>query len=102
MPYCEINDVKKVLKLTLKDTSKDAELKRCLDDAFGLVNVLLNAQGLTIPAVVPQILVDSVKYFAAWEFQCKRKQVKAEAFWKEANTLLCAYSDQFCRSEVSF
>jgi hypothetical protein len=100
--YCEINDVKKALKLPLKDTSKDAELKRCLEDALGLVNVLLNAQGLTVPKVVPQIIVDSVKCFAAWEFQCKRNQVKADVFWQEANNLLCAYSEQFCSSGVSF
>lgn len=102
MTYCEINDVKKVLKLPLTKTSNDSELRRCLDDATGLVDGLLSAQGLMVPTVVPRIIVDSVKFFAAWEFQHKRKLVNADVFWQEADRLLCSYTEQFCSVGVSF
>jgi len=100
--YCDINDVKKVLKLPLKDGANDSELKRCLEDSFTLIDGLLNAQGLTVPKVVPQVIVDSAKFFAAWEFQRKRKPVKADLLWQEADRLLCSYVDQFCSIGVFF
>lgn len=89
MPYCEINVVKKVLRLPLSDTSNEFELKRFLNDAFGLVDGLLNAQGLIVPTVVQQIIADSVRYFAAGGFQRKRKTVKADAFGEKLQVVVC-------------
>lgn len=97
MPICEVTRVKKVLRLPLNDKSNVSELRRCLADACEMAIILLNAQGLTMPKVVPLVIVDSVKYFAAWEFQCKRKAVKAaDVLWQEAVRLLCSYVDKFC------
>ena len=90
------------LKLSLLGMSKDAELRRCVASASGLVEGLLNAQGLKVPVVVPQIIVDSSMYFAAWDFRRKKNPARAEAFWQEADKLLSAYVEQFCRGGVSF
>ena len=88
--------------MPLAGMSIDTELRRCVASASSLVGGLLNAQDLMVPAVVPQILVDSSKYFAAWDFMRKKNPAKAEAFWQKADKLLSDYVGQFCRGGVSF
>jgi hypothetical protein len=102
LPYFQINDVKKALRLSVKGTSYNPELKRCFDAAFVLVDGLLNAQGLKVPTAVLQNIADSARYFATWEFQRKRKRVKDDMFWQEKGKLLFAFVEQFAVAGFPF
>ncbi len=93
MTYCQVSDVKAVLQIDTADTSHDAELTVCVTSATALVDGLLKAKDLTVPAVVPSLVVDAAKYFAAWDFRRRRDPVGAEAFWAEANRILDVYVD---------
>ena len=44
-----------------------------------------------MPSVVPELVVSSAKFFAAWQFRRFSDPVGAEAFWVEANRFLDAY-----------
>ena len=52
---------------------------------------LLKPKELIVPDVVPQLIEDATKYFAAWMFRRFADPVGAEAFWVEANRFLTAY-----------
>lgn len=93
MTYCLVADVKLVLQIDAADTSYDAELGVCVTSASALVDGLLKSNGLTVPAVVPQLVVDATKFFAAWDFRRRRDPVGAEAFWTEANRIIDVYSE---------
>jgi hypothetical protein len=100
--YCNISDLKRVLLISLADSSKDSHLEHCIANANEIVTGLLKAQGLTVPTAVPQIIANATKYFAAWDFQRQKGLKDAETFWLKADKLLIAYSEMFCRSSVSF
>jgi hypothetical protein len=91
LTYCQISDVKPILQIDSADTSYDAELTVCVTSASALVDGLLKARDLAVPAVVPPLVADSAKYFAAWDFRRRRDPVGAEAFWIEANRLIDVY-----------
>ncbi len=65
-----------------------------------LVDSLLKAYDLTVPATVPQNVVDASAHFAAWIFRRKRDPTGAEAFCVEANRFLQTYID--AESEPAF
>ncbi len=71
----------------------DSELSECITSASALVDGFLSREGLTVPSVVPQVLADATKYFAAWDFRRRRDPVGAEVFWAEANRILSVYVD---------
>lgn len=89
MDYCTSDNVKAVLQIG--DDKWDSELSECVTSASALVDGLLSHEGLAVPSPVPQILIDSAKYFAAWDFRRRRDPVGAEAFWTEANRLIDVY-----------
>jgi hypothetical protein len=91
MVYCNTDDVKNVLQIDLADTRSDSQLADCIVSADGLVDGLLKPKQLTVPAVVPQLIKDAAKYFAAWMFRRFADPVGAEAFWVEANRFLNTY-----------
>ena len=91
MDYCDTDDVKGPLQIDLAETKFDAQLADCVISASALVDGLLKPKKLTVPAVVPQLIVDASKYFAAWMFRRSSDPVGAEAFWLEANRFLDAY-----------
>jgi len=93
LTYCLVADVKPVLQIDAADTSHDSELGVCVTSASALVDGLLKAKSLTVPAVVPQLVVDAAKFFTAWDFRRRRDPVGAEAFWIEANRILDVYSE---------
>jgi hypothetical protein len=56
-----------------------------------LVDGFLKVKSLSVPVVVPQLVADAAKLFAAWVFRRFSDPVGAEAFWVEANRFLDAY-----------
>ena len=93
MGYCTSANVKDVLQIDLAETKHDAQIEDCIASASGLVEGLLMAKELIVPVVVPQLIVDASKYFAAWMFRRFADPVGAVAFWDEANRFLNAYID---------
>jgi hypothetical protein len=91
LDYCTLDNVKAVLQIS--EDKWDSELSECVTSASALVDGFLSCEGFLMPAVVPQILVDAAKYFAAWDFRRRRDPVGAEAFWTEANRILGVYVD---------
>ena len=41
----------------------------CITSSSALVDGFLKPQGLTVPALVPQLIKDATKFFAAWMFR---------------------------------
>jgi hypothetical protein len=91
MDYCDADDVKGLLQIDLAETKFDAQLADCVSSGSALVDGFLKPKGLVVPVVVPQLVVDSAKFFAAWMFRRFSDPVGAEAFWVEANRFLDAY-----------
>ena len=91
MDYCDKNDVKDVLQIDLAETKFDSQLADCVASGSALVDGLLKPKGLVVPAVVPQLVKDASKFFAAWMFRRFSDSTGAEAFWVEANRFLDAY-----------
>ncbi len=100
MGYCEVADVKVVVQIESSDNTYDVELAAAVVSADALVDSLLKPYDLSVPATVPQNVVDASSHFAAWVFRRKRDPVGAEAFWVEANRFLEAYID--AESESAF
>ena len=88
MGYCTTDTVKNVLQIDLAETKHDAQIADCIASAGGLVDGLLNSKELIVPAVIPQLIADATKYFAAWMFRRFADPVGAVAFWDEANRFL--------------
>jgi hypothetical protein len=91
MDYCDAADVKGPLQIELAETKYDSQLANCVTSACALVDGLLKPKRLTVPAVVPQLVKDASKFFAAWMFRRFSDPTGAEAFWVEANRFLDAY-----------
>jgi hypothetical protein len=91
LDYCTIENVKTVLDTISTDC--DNELAECVNSANALVDALLRAKGLVVPLVVPQLVADACKFFAAWDFRRRRDPTGADAFWTEANRILEAYAE---------
>jgi hypothetical protein len=91
MGYCTTDETKNVLQIDLAETKYDTQLADAITSASGLVDGLLKPKELLVPDVVPQLIVDATKYFAAWMFRRFADPVGAEAFWVEANRFLNAY-----------
>jgi hypothetical protein len=91
MDYCDKDDVKGVLQVDLAETKYDSQLSECVSSVSALIDGFLKPKKLTVPAVVPQLIVDASKYFSAWMFRRTSDPVGAEAFWVEANRFLDAY-----------
>jgi hypothetical protein len=91
MDYCSLADVKDVLQVSLAETKYDTQLVTCVTSGSALVDGFLKAKTLSVPSAVPELVVCSTKFFAAWEFRRFSDPVGAEAFWVEANRFLDAY-----------
>ena len=91
MDYCSLADLKGVLQVSLAETKYDTQLATCITSGSALVDGFLKAKTLRSPSVVPELVVCSAKFFAAWEFRRFSDPVGAEAFWVEANRFLTAY-----------
>lgn len=91
MGHCTLENVKAVLQIS--EDKFDSELSDCISSGSALVDGYLACEGLTVPSVVPQVLADATKYFAAWDFRRRRDPVGAEAFWIEATRVLSVYLD---------
>ena len=98
MNYCDVVDVKGPLQVDLAETKFDSQLADCVISGCALVDGLLKPKRLVVPAVVPQLIVDASKFFAAWMFRRFSDPTGAEAFWVEANRFLDAYVE--AESEV--
>ena len=91
MDYCTLADLKGVLQISLAETKYDSQLASCITGGSALVDGLLKAKSLSMPSTVPELVVSSSKFFAAWQFRRFSDPVGAEAFWVEANRFLDAY-----------
>jgi hypothetical protein len=91
MDYCSLSDVKSVLQISIAETKYDVQLATCITSGSALVDSFLKVKTLSVPSVIPQLIVCSSKFFAAWEFRRFSDPVGAEAFWVEANRFLAAY-----------
>jgi hypothetical protein len=91
MDYCDKDNVKGILQVDLVETKYDSQLADCVTSGSALVDGFLKPKKLIVPSVVPQLIVDASKYFAAWMFRRSSDPVGAESFWVEANRFLDAY-----------
>ena len=91
MNYCTTDDVKGPLQIDLAETKYDAQLEECINSASALVDGFMKPHGLAVPVVVPQLIKDATKFYAAWMFRRFSDPVGAEAFWTEANRFLQSY-----------
>jgi hypothetical protein len=91
MDYCDVADVKGPLQIDLAETKFDTQLADCVSSGSALVDGLLKPKRLVVPVVVPQLVRDASKFFAAWMFRRFSDPTGAEAFWVEANRFLDAY-----------
>ena len=89
--YCDSDDVKAVLQIEVAETKYDAQIAECITSSSALVDGFLKPHGLSVPAVVPQLIKDATKFFAAWMFRRFSDPVGAEAFWIEADRFLQSY-----------
>jgi len=89
--YCTADNLKVVLQIDLSETKYDSQLADCIVSASALADGFLKPKQLSVPAVVPQLINDATKFFAAWMFRRFSDPVGAEAFWVEANRFLDAY-----------
>ncbi len=83
--------MKVVLQIESSDTTYDTELAAAVVSADALIDSLLKPHDLSVPATVPQNIIDASAHFAAWIFRRKRDPTGAEVFWVEANRFLQAY-----------
>jgi hypothetical protein len=93
MGYCTTDNVKNILQIDIAETKHDAQIEDSIASAGYLIDALLKAKELVVPTVVPQLIADSTKYFAAWMFRRVADPVGTVAFWDEANRFLFAYID---------
>ncbi len=91
--YCTSDDVKDVLQIELAETKYNTQLAGCIVSGSALVDGFLKPKELSVPAVVPQLIKDATKFFAAWMFRRFSDPVGAEAFWEEAHRFLNNYID---------
>ena len=91
--YCTAADVKPVLHIDLTETSEDVELASCVTTGSALVDGFLKAKGLLVPSVVPQLVKDTAKCFAAWAYRRVRDPGSAAGFWNDAQRFLQSYID---------
>ena len=91
--YCTSEDVKTVLQIEVAETKYDTQLAECIVSGSALVDGFLKPKELLVPVVVPQLIKDASKFFAAWMFRRFSDPVGAEAFWVEAQRFLGAYID---------
>jgi hypothetical protein len=98
MNYCDVADVKGPLQIDLAETKYDSQLADCVTSGSAFVDGLLKPKRLVVPVVVPQLVRDASKFFAAWMFRRFSDPTGAEAFWVEANRFLDAYVE--AESEV--
>jgi hypothetical protein len=91
MDYCDVADVKGPLQIDLAETKFDSQLADCVTSGSSLVDGLLKPKKLAVPAVVPQLVKDASKFFAAWMFRRFSDPVGSETFWLEANRFLDAF-----------
>lgn len=89
MTYAVVASVKSILQIDV--ATYDTEIAACITSGDALVDSLLKAMTLTVPASAPQNIIDAANYFAAWAFRRKRDPAGAEAFWVEADKFLSAY-----------
>jgi hypothetical protein len=89
--YSTADAVKPILQIAVEDITFDDELEACIASADALIDGLLKKADLTVPASVPQLVVDASSYFAAWLFRHRRDPAAAEVFWVEAHKFLDVY-----------
>ena len=89
--YCDVADVKGPLAIDTAETKFDSQLADCIISGSALVDGFLKPKKLLIPVLVPVLIRDASKFFAAWEFRRFSDPVGAEAFWVEANRFLDNY-----------
>ena len=91
MGYCTTDAVKNVLQIDLAETKFDTLLADCIIVAGGFVDKLLKPKELVVPPVVPPLIADATRYFAAWMFRRFADPVGSEAFWIEGHRFLDSY-----------
>jgi hypothetical protein len=91
--YCSISEVKPFLHIESAETSEDIEIASCIITGSGLIDGFLKAKGLTMPAIVPQLVTFAACNFAAWAYRRIRDPVAAQGSWNDAVTFLQTYID---------
>ena len=100
MAYSTVAAIKLILHIDADDETYDTEILGCISSADALVDGLLKRAGLTVPDSVPQTIVDSSAYFAAWLFKDRRGPEAADLFWDQAHKFLDVYIES--EEEISF
>ena len=100
MAYSTVAAVKLILHIDADDETYDTEIGGCISSADALVDGLLKHAGLTVPDSVPQTIVDSSAYFAAWLFKDRRGPEAVDMFWDQAHKFLDIYIES--EEEISF
>ena len=99
--YCDIDDLEGVLRETITATLDDLA-DRCITTASAMIVALLKVKNLTVPASVPQLIMEATAWLAAWEFRRTSDPIGAEAFWVEAQRFLELYVQDQDEGEIAF
>jgi hypothetical protein len=91
--YCTILEVKPFLHIDAAEISEDSEIASCIVTGSGLTYGFLKVKGLTVPAIVPQLVKFAACNFAAWAYRRIRDPASAQGFWNDALAFLQAYID---------
>jgi hypothetical protein len=67
--YCEVADVKVILRIMQDFTDSDDEIESCITSADAWINGELDLSNLTVPSPTPELIKQSSQNFAAWFFR---------------------------------
>ena len=93
MTYGVAATVKDILVIASAVTTFDAEIAACITSSDALVEGMLARQGLTVPSLTSQNIIDASNYFAAWMFRKRRDVPSSWIFFVDAEKFLNAYCD---------
>lgn len=96
-----VDAVKKILTIPDTDTSYNVEIAECIVSSDAYVVSLLGQAGLTMPATIPQNLIDASNYYAAWMFRKRRDVQSAWIFFLDAEKFKDAYINGYLISNPS-
>ena len=99
--YCDISDLEEVLRTDIT-TELDALADRCITSASAMIDALLKVNNLTVPATVPQLIMEATAWLAAWMFRRTSDPVGAEVFWNESQRFLNLYAQNQDEGEIAF
>ncbi len=67
-----------------------------------MIDALLKVNNLSVPASVPQLIMEATAWLAAWMFRRTSDPAGAEVFWNESQRFLNLYVQNQDEGEIAF